>query len=521
MELSLFNWFLSALPILLILGFMLILKWSGVKAGFIGWVFTVIISLLFFGANLQLLIAAQIKAVFLSLDILYLIWTALFLFRITEHAGMITIFSSILSQITDNKTLQALILAWLFTSFLQGFSGYGVPVAITAPLLVSLGFSPVTSVLMASIGHGWSVTFGTMSTAYQVLIAVTNTAPEAMAQYAALLLGISAVICGLLVAGIANDWKNSIKIFIFVMVVGIVLMVSQYVFISLHLTIIAVSAACLIAMSIAYLIIQISNHRKHKSTTTSEKDTLNRNRADLWLSTLPYVLLFGLTLAINGFPIIQHFFNTIKVGVQFPVLTTTFGWTTPAESSRVISLFGHPGALILYTCLICYWVYRKRKNLKKDSYKSMLLETAHGAFQPTLAIFVMLGIATTMSHVGMNNILAKGMSQVFNAHFFPIISPFIGALGSFITGSNNNSNVLFGLLQMQTAQLLNLSVPLILAAQTAGASLGSIIMPAKVMVGCSTVGLTGKENTVIGKLLIFGMIPILIVAMLTFFLSIG
>ena len=93
-------------------------------------------------------------------------------------------------------------------------------------------------------------------------------------------------------------------------------------------------------------------------------------------------------------------------------------------------------------------------------------------------------------------------------------------MDSFITGSNNNSNVLFGLLQMQTAQLLNLSVPLILAAQTAGASLGSIIMPAKLMVGCSTVGLTGKENTVIGKLLVFGMIPILIVAMLTFLLDI-
>jgi len=92
------------------------------------------------------------------------------------------------------------------------------------------------------------------------------------------------------------------------------------------------------------------------------------------------------------------------------------------------------------------------------------------------------------------------------------VAPFIGALGAFITGSNNNSNVLFAALQMRTAELLGLDVPLILGAQTAGGSLGSVMAPAKVIVGCSTVGLGDNESVVMGKILVYGLVPVAIVA---------
>jgi lactate permease len=95
---------------------------------------------------------------------------------------------------------------------------------------------------------------------------------------------------------------------------------------------------------------------------------------------------------------------------------------------------------------------------------------------------------------------------------YPAIAPFIGALGAFITGSNNNSNVLFAGLQQNAAHLMDLSVPLILAAQTAGGALGSVLAPAKVIVGCSTVGLAGEEGDVMRKLLGYGLITIATVA---------
>ena len=119
----------------------------------------------------------------------------------------------------------------------------------------------------------------------------------------------------------------------------------------------------------------------------------------------------------------------------------------------------------------------------------------------------------------MTILLAQGLSESFSQAFYPIVAPFIGALGAFITGSNMNSNVLFAVLQQNTADMMNLSVPLILAAQTAGASLGSVLAPSKVIVGCSTVGLAGKEGEVMRKMLFYGIIPIVIVALTALIIS--
>ncbi|MHB1384743.1 MAG: L-lactate permease [Bellilinea sp.] len=129
----------------------------------------------------------------------------------------------------------------------------------------------------------------------------------------------------------------------------------------------------------------------------------------------------------------------------------------------------------------------------------------------------MVGMAVMMTHSGMTNLLAQGLSFAFGG-VYPLVSPFIGALGAFITGSNNNANVLFAVLQMDTAKLLGLPVPLILGAQTAGGSLGSIMAPAKVIVGCSTVGLSREEGRVVGKVIAYGILPVVVVAAATMLL---
>ncbi|MBI4928615.1 MAG: L-lactate permease, partial [Anaerolineae bacterium] len=154
--------------------------------------------------------------------------------------------------------------------------------------------------------------------------------------------------------------------------------------------------------------------------------------------------------------------------------------------------------------------------------KRILTPVARGAVNSSLGIVAMVGMAVIMSNTGMTNLLAEGLGRSFGPAFYPVVAPFLGALGAFITGSNNNSNVLFGALQMRTAELLGLSVPLILAAQTAGGSLGSVLAPAKVIVGCSTVGLGDNESVVMRPILLYGLFPIAGVAVLTIiFLTLG
>ena len=117
----------------------------------------------------------------------------------------------------------------------------------------------------------------------------------------------------------------------------------------------------------------------------------------------------------------------------------------------------------------------------------------------------MVGLAALMDHCGMTLLLAQGLSALMGGAF-PVVSPLVGILGAFATGSNNNSNVLFGSLQKSAAVLLGIAPSLLVATQTAGGSLGSMIAPAKIIVGCSTVGLKGRDGDVLRLTLPYGLL---------------
>jgi lactate permease len=131
----------------------------------------------------------------------------------------------------------------------------------------------------------------------------------------------------------------------------------------------------------------------------------------------------------------------------------------------------------------------------------------------SVSIASMVAMAVIMEHAGMTETLARGLAQGMGV-LFPLVAPWIGALGAFMTGSNTNSNVVFGALQMRTAELLGFSVAVILAAQTAGAALASVMAPTKIVVGASTAGMAGKEGDVMRKMLLYTGLLVVLVSLL-------
>ena len=517
MEIKLISWLLAASPIILFLTLILVMKWSGSRSGALTWIVTVLIASIFFGADLNLLGYATVKAFFISLDILLIILTALFLHRITEKAGTIQKIGQALSKSTNNRALKAIFLGWLFPSFLQGVGGFGVPVAVSAPLLVSAGFSPAQSVIMASVGHAWGVTFGSMASSFQSLIAATNLPGSLLAPSCALLLGIVSFFCGLLVTFIADGIQGVKRNFLYTLFFGCILGISQYTLAINGLWIIAVTIPSLLALGIGIIIIRFSPLRKQEkevSTEKAERHSKNSHEPSLAVSMLPYGILVLLTLIINLIPSLNNFLNQTKIFVQFPKITSLLGDVTPAGPGRIINIFSHPGTIILISALISFLILYKSGFLKRCDFKNILKLTIGGSIQTSLILFMMVGIAVIMSHTRMTDILAQGLSQIFNKNLYSFISPFIGAVGAFLTGNNTSSNVIFANLQMRTADLLGLSVPLILAAQTAGGAIGSVLSPAKVFLGCSTVDVDGREGQVIGKLLVYGLILIIIIGVI-------
>jgi len=173
MSLAIIDWFLALTPILVILVLMVVFRWGGAKAGAAGWLAAIVVAVVRFGAEIDLLALAQTKALFLSLDVLLIIWAAFFLFQVADEAGAIKTLGRALPQLTADRGMQALLISWPFASFLQGVGGFGVPVAVTAPLLIGLGFTPLVAVVAPSLGHGWSVTFGSLGTSFQAMVAAS------------------------------------------------------------------------------------------------------------------------------------------------------------------------------------------------------------------------------------------------------------------------------------------------------------------------------------------------------------
>jgi lactate permease len=529
MPLTILNWLLAIAPVAIILVLMLGLRWGGSKAGAIGWFLAILVAVLRFGADARLIAYTQAKAVLLTLDVLYIIWTALLLYHTAEEAGAIRIIGQRLPALTADKLMQGLLLGWLFASFLQGMGGFGVPVAVTAPLLVGLGFNPIQAVIMACIGHGWAVNFGSLATSFNTLMAVTGLPGEVLAAEAATLLGIACFGCGAIVAYVATGWKGMLRALPAVATLAAIMGTVQYLLATNGMWTIGATGAALVGLAAGVFVARLPLYRHARDdeyiggmggapeAAPADPPDDGKKRS-LPVSMSAYAVLVVLAFALSLIKPVTVLMDTIQLNLIFPELSTPY-WTTPAGPGRSISLFGHTGATLLYASVIAFVVYWRAGYYEPGALQRILSRVVRGAVNSSLGIAAMVGMAVIMSHTGMTNLLARGLSESVGQAAYPGVAPFIGALGAFITGSNNNSNVLFAQLQQQTAELLGLSVTLILAAQTAGGSLGSVLAPAKVIVGCSTVGLGDQEGVVMGRMMLYGLIPVAVVAVLALLLA--
>jgi len=226
-----------------------------------------------------------------------------------------------------------------------------------------------------------------------------------------------------------------------------------------------------------------------------------------------YVVLIAVTLAVQLIPPLNDFLGQVVLQVKFPEVSTSLGYITPAGASRKIPLFRHAGALLFFTSLLAYLIYRSAKLYRPGAVRRITAGTVQRVLSSSVSIAAMVTMAVIMETSGMTETLARGLAEGMR-NAYPLVAPWIGALGAFITGSTTNSNVVFGALQMRTAELLGYRVALILAAQTAGASLASIMAPAKVVVGASTAGMAGREGDVLRKLIGYACLLVLLISLL-------
>ncbi|MCY3834147.1 MAG: L-lactate permease [Chloroflexi bacterium] len=513
MELNAASWFLALLPVLSVLVLMVGAGWGGGRAGVAGFLLALLLALTVFGGDAMLALVALGKSALLAVDVLYIVWMALFFYHVTNEAGTVGLIGRSLPRLTSDRAAQSLLISWVFVSLLQGVGGFGVPVAVVAPLLVGLGYTATQSVIMASLGHGWAVTFGSLGTSFVALMAVTGLPGEALAHEAALILGFACLISGALVAYISAGFSGFLRSAPMLAVVGAAMGLVQWWMATNGMWTLGSTSGALAGALVGVLYVLSPLHGGRSARAPAAQDERGRS---LVLALAAYAILLMLAFSVNLIGPIEKLLNSVLIQIDFPAVATAHGWQTPAEAGRGISVFGHAGAILFYAGLIACLLYRAAGYFESKSvWSDIWAKVSRSALKSTLSILALVAMASLMTHTGMTQVIARGISETFDADSYPFFAPFIGALGAFMTGSNTNSNVVFGALQQETARLLALSVPVILAGQTAGASLGSVLAPAKIIVGCSTVGLGGQEGPVIRRMLILGLIPVVFVALVT------
>ena len=495
----------AGLPLLFLLLALLRWRWPGTRTGIAALVSTALLALTAFELSPSGLAVALGRAVILSLDVLFIIWAALVLYQFVELTGAIRGIRDAIAALTGDHILQLLIIGVAFTSFLQGVQGFGVPVAVTAPLLLGLGFAPLEAAAVPLIGHSWAVTTGTLASGLQALRAVTGLPGRPMAIWVGILLGLAGVLSCFAVVHLHAGWRPMRRAFGAILAVGLTMAGVHLLVIASGNWTIAASVASMVALALGVQLARMVRSRGHgffgllpewpppegRREPPREAPT-DISPMSFHLAFLPYYMLVGVVTVATFISPVSRVMQTVRISLTTPATVTGLGWVTP-EASAVLEVAGHPGALILYAAALTAVVFGRLGH--RPSWRALWRGTAEQGFPTTVTILALVGVAMVMVYSGMTYLLAATAARV-GGRLFPLFSPFIGLLGTVVTGSNTNSNVLFGALQRDAAQLLRMDPVLMAALQSAGGALGSMVAPAKVVLATATTGLAGQEGQV-------------------------
>jgi lactate permease len=238
-------------------------------------------------------------------------------------------------------------------------------------------------------------------------------------------------------------------------------------------------------------------------------------RLDFHRAFSAYYILIGVVFVVYLVPPLRNWLNSLwEIGMPFPETRTAFGYTNRAvERYAGIRMFTAPGTLIFLSGLLAYVFYRANGTWPQGGGKTVLNRAVRQAIGATLTVMTMSMMAVVMMETGMTSYLANGMAAYFGGAY-AIVSPFIGVLGAFMTGSNTNSNILFTGLQREVATLLTISPFVILGLQTTGAAIGNMFCPMNVALGTGVTNTVGREGECLKATTVYTVIQCLVVGII-------
>ena len=536
---------LAFLPIVFCVVVMAAFNWPAKYAMPVTWLMVAVLGFCFWGMDLITLAAYSISGLFSSLEVLIIIFGAILLMNTLKLSGGMSAINSGFRSVSPDARVQAIIIGFLFVSFIEGAAGFGTPAALAAPLMISLGFPPVAAVVVALICDSACVAFGAIGT--PVVQAIACLGPEiategyvgTMSLWTAIPHGVVGTVLPFIAVAIMCKFfskercvKPALQALPFALFAGLCFTVPYvlvnifvgYEFpslfgalIGLVLTVIAAKCNFLTPKTVWHFgsedTWEDSWKASHPPAVPKES---NMSLVRAWL---PYVLI-ALILVLTRIPALGIKGLLNDMGSVFVIKTgNLFGVNNTAFTLKWAYV---PGTAFILVAVVTVFLHGMKGREAVQAWTASFKQVSGAA----VALVFGLAMVQILRYSGSNDVADPGMkSMIFHmaealskvgSALYVVFSPVIGVLGSFISGSNTVAVTLFANLQYQAAANLGLNTALMVAVNTVGGSIGNMVCVNNVVAACATAGTSGKEGRIIRvcaiPMVIYTLIVIAVVA---------
>lgn len=524
---------LAFLPILVAIILMTVFNWGAKKALPVSWLLAALIASFTWKMDIGSILGFSVYGLFKSIDVLIIIFGAILILNTLKKSGAMATINNGFNGITKDRRIQALIIAWMFSAFIEGAAGFGTPAALAAPLLVGLGFPPLAAAMIALIMNSTPVAFGAVGTplfgAMSTLSVNLNAIGADVAVYQMELTKWSAVghaVVGTFIPLLAiclmtkffgeeKSFKGGLEAAPFAIFAGLAFTV-PYVAVAI---VFGPELAALIGAFIGLALVVLAAKKGFLMPKKTWDFPSKEDWEDDWKSKMdlgkasesnmsllkawtPYILIAAIlvvtripSLGLKGLLAAQKITipNIMGTGLDYSLKWAYLPGTIP----------------FMLVAIITHFIHGMKAEEIKFAWKNTFKQISGAA----IALFAGIAMVQLMLNSGTNGAglesmlteMARALASISgNAYVF--VSPFIGVLGSFMSGSNTVSNILFSSLQFETAAILEMPTVLITAMQVIGGGIGNMVCVNNVVAVCATVGVIGME----GKLIRRNALPMII-----------
>lgn len=536
--------FLALLPILIVFVLLVVMRLPAKVAMPVAYLATAALSVFVWQTSAVQVTAATVHGVLTAINVLFIVFAAVLLLNTLKESGAIVAIRQGFMNISPDRRVQMIIVAWLFGSLIEGSTGWGTPSAVGAPLLLALGFPAMACVMAILIIQSTPVSYGAVGT--PLLIGV-NSGLENKADVAAEIskfgldlpqyilvitekvgfihatvgVLIPLVLCCFLTRffGAKRSFAEGFKAAPFAIFAGLAFTIPYY----LTARFVGPELPSLLG-SVIGLAIVIGAAKYGFLTPKETFDFETRDKwEEEWKGTLaptnvdanevakfsvlrafsPYLLVIGILVATRTIKPLKEWLNSHAV--------ITFSEIFGTSITNKTQLLYSPATVLLLVSIVCIFLFGMKGDAIKKSWKAsgvtMLAAAPALLFSvPMVQVFINSGTSpdAAVQILAMPKVLAAGAADLF-AGAWPLVSPWIGALGAFIAGSNTVSNMMFAHFQWSTASQIGLdgmAASKVVALQAVGGAAGNMISVHNVVAACAVVGMVNREGLIIRKTLI-------------------